>query len=85
MNQDSHKWFTNKKCEYYPCHEFNEINCLFCFCPLYFNKDCGGDFIVLENGVKDCSKCSIPHTENGYDYIVERLKIIIKNKIENKN
>jgi Zn-finger protein len=23
--------------------------------------DCGGDFVILENGVKDCSHCIKPH------------------------
>lgn len=73
MNKNNYKWFTNKNCEYYPCHKFKEINCLFCFCPLYFFDDCGGDFILLKNGVKDCKNCSIPHSKEGYDYIIEKL------------
>ena len=31
-------FYTNKECEYYPCHpvsEGTEFNCLFCYCPLY--------------------------------------------------
>jgi Zn-finger protein len=68
------KKFQNKDCEFYPCHDTVDINCLFCFCPLYAFVDCGGDYTILDNGVKDCSKCLLPHTTNGYDYIVERLK-----------
>ena len=73
-NHNHYRWFTNKKCEYYPCHEFDEINCLFCFCPLYFNDDCGGEYTILKSGIKDCSNCIIPHSAEGYDYIVEELR-----------
>ncbi len=24
--------------------------------------------------IKDCSKCLIPHSKNGYDYIIEKLQ-----------
>jgi len=67
------KRFQHKECEYFPCHDVKEMNCLFCFCPLY-NYDCGGNFTILKNGVKDCSSCTIPHEEGGYDYIVDFLK-----------
>jgi len=70
---ENYKFFTNKKCEYYPCHDIKEINCLFCFCPLY-NLDCGGNYTMTDNNVKDCSKCLIPHTKEGYDYIIDKLK-----------
>ena len=73
-NKNHYRWFTNKECEYYPCHEFEGINCLFCFCPLYFNDDCGGEYIILKNGIKDCSSCFIPHSAEGYDHIVEQLR-----------
>jgi Zn-finger protein len=36
--------------------------------------DCGGNFVMLENGMKDCSNCEIPHSESGYDYVVKVLK-----------
>ena len=53
-------FYTNKECEYYPCHpvpEGTEFNCLFCYCPLYMlGRKCGGNFTYLESGVKDCSK-----------------------------
>ena len=80
MSTDSHKWFTNRNCEYYPCHRFKEINCLFCFCPLYPDDDCGGKFTILKNGVKDCSHCTIPHEPDGYDHIVRQLKKKAKTK-----
>jgi len=69
----SFNFFANKECEFYPCHKDVEVNCLFCFCPLY-NSKCEGNFVILENGIKDCSNCILPHNKNGYDYIIEYLK-----------
>ncbi|NCB63552.1 MAG: metal-binding protein [Clostridia bacterium] len=69
-------FFSHKDCEFYPCHsvpEGMEFNCLFCYCPLYaLGRDCGGNFTYLENGVKDCSKCLLPHRRESYGYITER-------------
>ena len=68
-----YKFFENNKCEFYPCHKgLNKINCLFCFCPLYPFGNCGGNFKLI-NGIKDCSDCLLPHTEEGYDYIISKL------------
>lgn len=73
----SSRYFQNKDCEYYPCHAMEEMNCLFCFCPLYPYQDCGGGFTLIagKDGttIKDCSNCCLPHTEAGYDYIIGRL------------
>ncbi len=73
-------FFQNKACEYYPCHEGADpesFNCLFCFCPLYALGDrCGGNFTYLENGVKDCSNCRIPHCRENYGMICEKLKAV---------
>ena len=66
----------NRSCEYFPCHSIkNEdaFSCLFCYCPLYLIPDCGGDFSLLPNGMKDCSSCLLPHKEESYKYIVEKL------------
>lgn len=74
MEDKHYKFFQNKECEYYPCHPGageEEFNCLFCYCPLYALGDkCGGDFVYLENGVKDCSGCIIPHSDGGYDHVI---------------
>lgn len=43
-----------------------------CFCPLYNFKDCGGQYKLLENDIKDCSNCVIPHYN--YDYIINKLR-----------
>ena len=51
-----------------------DFNCLFCFCPLYLVKDCGGAFTYTERGVKDCSCCLFPHKKENYGKIMERLK-----------
>lgn len=73
----NYKFFQNKDCEFFPCHKSEELNCLFCFCPLY-DMDCGGNFEMIdgENGkkIKDCSNCSLPHSKEGYDYVINRLK-----------
>jgi Zn-finger protein len=64
-----YKYFNNKSCEYYPCHNLKEVNCLFCYCPLYNFLNCGGKPIILKNGVKDCSECNMPHTKKGWDFV----------------
>lgn len=71
--KNSYKYFINKDCKYYPCHSFDNINCLFCFCPEY-QYNCEGKFKILENGHKDCFKCNIPHGKNGYNRIIKFLK-----------
>lgn len=36
---DSYRYFENRACQYYPCHKgIEELNCLFCYCPLYTLK-----------------------------------------------
>jgi len=73
--KNCYKFFQNKECEYFPCHKVensDNFNCLFCYCALYFLKDCGGNCSYI-NGIKDCTNCLIPHSEKGYDYIVNRI------------
>lgn len=72
MKANSHKHFSNKECKYYPCHDIKDINCLFCYCPLYSRMDCGGKYVMLGN-IKDCSNCTIPHEDGGWEYINRRL------------
>lgn len=53
------------------CHNTKEpLNCLFCYCPLYDDNNCNGEYIILENGVKDCSNCLKPHTN---EFILQYL------------
>lgn len=79
--EENYKFFTNKKCEYFPCHKMDNLedfNCLFCYCPLYALKDkCGGNFVYSE-GIKDCSKCTVPHQRKNYEYIIGRFQDIVK-------
>lgn len=70
----------NRGCSYFPCHEIadsREFSCLFCYCPLYFIFNCGGKFKILNNGIKDCSDCILPHKRDNYKYIVDKLKVNI--------
>lgn len=81
----SYKFFQNCDCEYFPCHlipdeNCDKFNCLFCFCPLHYLDDCGGDFTRTDKGVKDCSLCTRPHYD--YDGIIDRL-ILESQKKEN--
>ncbi len=81
MSQN-YKFNQHTKCEYFPCHKGSNketFNCLFCYCPLFMLKDkCGGDF-KMKNGIKDCSACTKPHDENGYEFIMSKMKVVIKN------
>ncbi len=52
---------------------------MFCYCPLYAMGDkCGGNYTYTDNGIKDCSNCLIPHSENGYDYIISKLADVVE-------
>ena len=68
---NSFSYFCNRDCEYYPCHDLSDINCLFCYCPLY-RIDCGGNYSILSNGVKDCSGCTYPHERDNYYEVIKR-------------
>ncbi len=78
----NYKFFSNTKCEYFPCHKTNDpenFNCLFCYCPLYALKDkCGGNFRYTEKGIKDCTNCTLPHQRKNYDYIIGKFKEIME-------
>ena len=71
----SYQFFQNKDCEFFPCHAVGgketEFNCLFCFCPLYTDVSCGGNYSLLPNGIKDCTSCLVPHFH--YQYIIDKL------------
>jgi len=73
--QNSYKYFSNFNCCYYPCHSnIDDLNCVFCFCPLFNYEDCGGNYTLLKNIIKDCSQCSLPHKADNYIYIIDFLK-----------
>ena len=76
--EDSHRFFENKKCEYYPCHKgLKDFNCLFCYCPLYHIENCPGNYQYIEcDGykIKECTECAFPHKPENYDIIIQYLK-----------
>lgn len=74
----NYAFFSHRECEFFPCHAGvnpEEFNCLFCYCPLYaLEKNCEGNFTILENGQKDCSGCAVPHRKENYGKIVTKLQ-----------
>ncbi len=84
-------FFCHKNCEYFPCHETEDpdnFNCLFCYCPLYALGDrCGGNFRILDSGVKDCSGCIVPHKRENFGYVTgkyQEIMELVKKSIEDK-
>lgn len=73
-------FFQHVNCEFFPCHKVDEpehFNCLFCYCPLYtLGSACGGNYIWLPDGTKDCGGCLIPHSRGSFDYIVSKFQEI---------
>jgi len=74
----SHKFFENKKCTFYPCHSnIEEINCMFCYCPLFHENHCKGKYkyiFINSRQIKDCSACNYPHSRDNYEKIIFRLR-----------
>ena len=77
----NHTFFQNRECKYFPCHKgisAEAFSCMFCYCPLYALGDkCGGNFTYTAQGIKDCSECKIPHRQENYDRILEKLDGVI--------
>ncbi len=75
--ENSYRYFENRACQYYPCHKGSEhINCLFCYCPLYYLTHCPGNYRYIEvNGksIKECTDCTFPHEAESYDTIMALL------------
>lgn len=75
--ENSYRFFENKECKYYPCHTgVSELNCLFCYCPLYSLEHCPGKNEYVEIGgkqVKSCTDCTFPHKPENYDNIIRIL------------
>ncbi len=77
MKENDFSYFCNRQCQYFPCHEMKEedFNCLFCYCPLYaLGENCGGNFEYIAGGIKDCSKCFLPHDPKSYFYILSKYE-----------
>ncbi len=76
--KNSAAFFANKDCKYYPCHTCEEdINCLFCYCPLYNRSTCPGEYrMITRNGksIKDCSDCVWPHKAGNYSEMIKLLR-----------
>ena len=79
---EHYKFNQNRECEFFPCHKGmkeEDFNCLFCYCPLYSLGDkCGGNFTYLENNIKDCSNCQIPHRRENYERIMEKMVAVLE-------
>ena len=75
------KGFTNRECEFFPCHTGieKEFNCLFCYCPLAF-LECPGPYEVFKDSHgryrKDCSACKLNHDgiERSWNFIQRWLE-----------
>jgi Zn-finger protein len=76
--KNNFKYFCNTKCEFFPCHkDVKDFNCKFCYCPLYDDLNCGGNFNILENNVKDCSNCTIIHEgEAGFEFVYNHSVVL---------
>ncbi len=77
LNEKKHcTYFVNRQCEYYPCHDVSDekFSCLFCYCPLYGVKDCGGEYFVNEKGIKNCKNCGFVHDRDNYPKVIKKLK-----------
>ena len=77
-----YQFFENKACKYYPCHSrIQNINCMFCYCPLYHFEECPGNYKFVEsNGrrIKGCTDCTFPHEPENYDNIIT---LVSKNNV----
>lgn len=76
---NSERFFANKECKYYPCHEgIEEMNCMFCYCPMYRIEHCPGNpqYLEKEDGrrIKVCTNCIFPHKAENYDIVLEVLR-----------
>lgn len=79
---NSYRFFENKECKYYPCHQnIENVNCLFCYCPMYNYENClGNNKYIEKNGkrIKVCTDCTFPHKADNYDKVIEFLRQQIK-------
>ena len=59
--ENSYRYFENRECQYYPCHNMEH-------CP-------GNPQFIKVNGkrIKDCSGCRFPHEPQNYDVIMQFL------------
>lgn len=81
MRSNSYRFFQNRECEFFPCHEVQDeaaFNYLFCYCPLYLDDNCIGspEYIITGRGqrIKDCSSCLVVHSPEMYDKVIAHLR-----------
>ena len=81
MRSNSYRFFQNRDCKFFPCHEVqdeDDFNCLFCYCPLYLDDNCIGSPEYLRTGrgqrIKDCSSCLVVHSPEMYDKVIAHLR-----------
>ena len=83
MNNSS-RFFENRECEYFPCHEgLKDFNCMFCYFPMYGKEKCPGNPSYIQKGtrrIKVCTNCTFPHQPENYDKVIA----ILSNKDEDK-
>lgn len=76
------RYFENRDCECYPCHNIKSagFNCLFCFCPLYFAICPGTPQYREKNGVvfKSCAACEYPHIPENYQAIIGFIATMLR-------
>lgn len=76
--EHSYRFFENKACKYFPCHQgLEDFNCLFCYCPLYAREHCPGNPRYIEKDgrkIKVCTNCTFPHQPENYDIIIQALQ-----------
>ena len=81
---NAYTFYIHRECEAFPCHETidpDNFNCIFCYCPLYsLGEGCGGKFVLIKPGVKDCSDCILPHKRENYGYVTRILREIAASK-----
>lgn len=80
MSSNSYRFFQNRECQFFPCHNVQDedgFNCLFCYCPLYLDDNCIGspEYIITGRGqrIKDCSSCLVVHRPEMYDKVIAHL------------
>ena len=82
--KSSFYYFENRDCQYYPCHkEMTEMNCLFCYCPLYFLSDCPGKRVQIERDgevILSCMGCDYPHRPENYGEMMKLLQKAIRER-----
>ncbi len=76
--KNSSRYFENRECAYYPCHRgIEEMNCMFCYCPLYSRENCPGNPRFKEKDgrrIKICTDCVFPHQPENFDTVIKLLK-----------